>query len=241
MTVRSLTDDRFVGVILFRRPVKKIPVTVNLSEGPAFLSLKMSDPVVALSDLRLARAGDPAAWDRLFHRYQRPLYVFACEYLRNEASALDVVQETFINAIRHLGSLREETRFGSWLFGIAHQKCEQQRRRLVSEGRWSSAASNDEDPESGTLDALDGATDDAQLDPAEWLVRAEDAAEFLGCLDQLPDAQRALLLLRFVDDFSLAEIARITDVPVGTVKSRLHHARAAFRNLFQASCHATSP
>lgn len=201
----------------------------------------MSDPVADHSDLRLARAGEPAAWDRLFHRYQRPLYVFACEFLRSEASALDVVQETFISAIRHLESLREESRFGSWLFGIAHQKCQQQRRRLAIEGRWRVTAETVENPYSESLDAMDSAADNSQLDPAEWMVRAEQAAEFLRCLDQLPDGQRALLLLRFVDDFSLAEIARITEVPLGTVKSRLHHARAAFRHLFQASCHATTP
>jgi RNA polymerase sigma-70 factor (ECF subfamily) len=69
-----------------------------------------------------ARAGEPAAWDALFRRYQLPLYVYVFELVHNEQSSLDIVQETFIAAARHLGGLREDAKFGSWLFGIAHQK-----------------------------------------------------------------------------------------------------------------------
>src|SRR5215467_938243 len=70
-----------------------------------------------------ARAGDPEAWDRLFRRYQLPLYVYVFELVHDEQTSLDIVQESFINAARHLGTLRENDKFGSWLFGIAHQKC----------------------------------------------------------------------------------------------------------------------
>src|ERR1700760_3869397 len=76
-----------------------------------------------------ARAGEPAAWDALFRRYQLPLYVYVFELVRDEQAALDLVQEAFIAAARHIGSLREGGKFGSWLFGIAHQKCIQRWRR----------------------------------------------------------------------------------------------------------------
>jgi len=196
--------------------------------------------------VRRARAGDSGAWDQLFERYQRPLYVFAVEMLQEESIGLDVVQETFLSACRHLDNLREPARFGSWLFGIAHQKCQQHARRRSVASRWTGALSADDgdrmdEGESDTdghgpgagggLERFGG--DDAQLDPACWLIRAEQEAELLTCLANLPEAQRALLLLRFVDDFSLAEIADITGVPVGTVKSRLHHARQSFRHLFE--------
>jgi RNA polymerase sigma-70 factor (ECF subfamily) len=80
-----------------------------------------------------ARAGDGAAWDALFRRYQLPLYVYIFELVRDEQTSLDIVQETFINAVRHLGSLREDGKFGSWLFGIAHQKCIQRWRKQARE------------------------------------------------------------------------------------------------------------
>ena len=60
-----------------------------------------------------ARAGEPAAWDALFRRYQLPLYVFVFELVREEQATLDLVQETFIAAVRHLGSLRDDDRFGA--------------------------------------------------------------------------------------------------------------------------------
>jgi DNA-directed RNA polymerase specialized sigma24 family protein len=76
-----------------------------------------------------ARAGDSAAWDTLFRRYQLPLYVYVFELVHHEQASLDVVQETFIAAARHLGGLRDDAKFGSWLFGIAHQKCIQHWRK----------------------------------------------------------------------------------------------------------------
>src|ERR1041384_3870454 len=76
-----------------------------------------------------AREGHAAAWDVLFRRYQLPLYVYVFELLRDEQAALDVVQETFINATRYLHSLRDDAKFGSWLFSIAHQKCQQRWRK----------------------------------------------------------------------------------------------------------------
>src|SRR5258705_13515822 len=72
--------------------------------------------------VQAARAGSTEAWDILFKRYQLPLYVYVFELVRDEQACLDIVQETFINAARYIGSLREDGKFGSWLFGIAHQK-----------------------------------------------------------------------------------------------------------------------
>ena len=79
--------------------------------------------------VREARAGKPAAWDALFKRYQLPLYAYVFELVHHEQTSLDIVQETFINAARHLAGLRDDAKFGSWLFGIAHQKCIQHWRK----------------------------------------------------------------------------------------------------------------
>jgi len=166
--------------------------------------------------VREARAGDPGAWDRLFRRYQLPLYTYAHECVRNEQLSLDIVQETFISACRHLATLRDDARFGSWLFGIAHQKCLQHWRRQGRERLFGA----EELPE-------DLAGDEA--DPSEILVRQEQAEEFLRRLEHLPPPQRSVLLLHFLEDFSIDEIATIAGVPPGTVKSRLHHAKRALR------------
>src|SRR2546421_10714992 len=76
-----------------------------------------------------AKAGDATAWDTLFRRYQLPLYVYVFELLHDEQASLDIVQETFISAVRNIGGLRDNAKFGSWLFGIAPQKCIQRWRK----------------------------------------------------------------------------------------------------------------
>jgi RNA polymerase sigma-70 factor (ECF subfamily) len=162
-----------------------------------------------------ARTGEPAAWDTLFRRYQLPLYVYVFELVRDEQAALDIVQETFIAAVKHIGSLREDKKFGSWLFGIAHQK-------VVQLWRKRKEILFDEIPEPP------GEFEDG---PDDLLIRREQATEFMNLLNQLPLPQRSVLLLHYVEDFSLEEIARVTETQLGTVKSRLHYAKRALRKL----------
>lgn len=166
-----------------------------------------------------ARRGDPDAWDALLRRHQLPLYAYVAELVRHEQTALDLVQETFIAAARHLGSLRDDAKFGSWLFGIAHQKVIQHWRKPV----------RDHAPVEEIAELLPADADD----PRDWLIRREREEEFFARLAELPEPHRAVLLLHFLEDFSLDEIAAITSTPVGTVKSRLHYAKRALRKLLE--------
>lgn len=173
-------------------------------------------PVVAEPEQKpvcAARRGDPDAWEALLRRHQFPLYAYVVELVRHEQTALDIVQETFIAAARHLASLREDSKFSSWLFGIARQKCAQHWRKPP----------RDHEPVEELADVL---PDDAD-GPCDWLIRREREEEFLARLGELPEPQREVLLLHFLEDFSLEEIADITSAPVGTVKSRLHYAKRA--------------
>jgi RNA polymerase sigma-70 factor (ECF subfamily) len=166
-----------------------------------------------------ARAGDTAAWDTIFRRYQLPLYVYVFELVHDEQTSLDIVQETFINAVRYLTSLHDDAKFGSWLFGIAHQKCIQ---------RW-----RKQSREEMLREEIFGGPEKFEDDPSELLIREEQETEFMNLLNQLPPPQRSVLLLHFIEEFSLEEIARITDVSLGTVKSRMHYAKKALRKLLE--------
>jgi RNA polymerase sigma-70 factor (ECF subfamily) len=166
-----------------------------------------------------AKAGEPEAWDILFRRYQLPLYVYIFELVHDEQASLDLVQETFIAAVRHIGSLRDDAKFGSWLFGIAHQKCIQ---------RW-----RKQNREEILLDEIPDAPDESENSPDDLLIRQEQEAEFMELLSQLPLPQRSVLLLHFVEDFSLDEIAGITGAQTGTVKSRMHYAKKSLRKLLE--------
>jgi len=166
-----------------------------------------------------ARAGDAEAWDTLFHRYQLPLYVYVFELVQDEQTSLDLVQETFIAAVRHIGNLRDDAKFGSWLFGIAHQKCIQ---------RW-----RKQNREEILLDEIPDTPDEFENRPDDLLIRQEQEAGFMNLLNQLPLPQRSVLLLHFIEDFPLEEIAGVTDTPLGTVKSRLHYAKKSLRKLLE--------
>jgi RNA polymerase sigma-70 factor (ECF subfamily) len=166
-----------------------------------------------------ARAGSSTAWDILFKRYQLPLYVYVFELVHDEQASLDIVQETFINAVRYISGLREDAKFGSWLFGIAHQKCIQRWRAIKREETLRDELAVD------VLESHEGALD--------LLIREEQEAEFMSLLNKLPPPQRSVLLLHFLEDFSLEEIADITGTQLGTVKSRIHYAKKALRKLLE--------
>ncbi len=166
-----------------------------------------------------ARTHDSQAWDQLFRRYQLPLYAFVFELVRQEQPALDIVQETFVRAAKHLHTLLDDSKFGSWLFSIAHQQCARHGRKSHRE------------------QALDAETIEEWVDdtppPDAWLIRQEHAEALHEALETLPPAHRCVITLHFLEDFSLEEIADITQTPVGTVKSRLHYAKKALRRRFE--------
>ena len=166
-----------------------------------------------------AKAGKPEAWDALFRRYQMPLFVYVFELVHDEQTSLDLVQETFIAAARHIAGLRDDNKFGSWLFGIAHQKCIQNWRK--------------QNRREALREEIAAAPEEFESDPGELLVQREQEAEFMNLLNELPEPQRAVLLLHFVEDFSLEEIADITGAQPGTVKSRMHYAKKALRKLLE--------
>ena len=139
--------------------------------------------------------------------------------VRDRAAALDVVQETFIAATRYLGGLRDDGKFASWLFSIARQKTIQHWRKHRHE-----TVPLDETPEA------DSATD---ADPSDHAVREEDQAAFMGALERLSEPQREVLVLHFLEEFSLEEIADITATPVGTIKSRIHYARHSLKQILK--------
>ncbi|HEV2330484.1 MAG TPA: RNA polymerase sigma factor [Verrucomicrobiae bacterium] len=180
-------------------------------------------PVMAESEqvpVRQAREGNPAAWDALFRRYQLPLFVYVFELVHHEQTSLDIVQETFIAAVRHITGLRDDEKFASWLFGIAHQKC------LL---HWRKRGGKEI-----LLDELPDAPDESPDAPDDVLIRSEQEAEFMNAINQLPLPHRSVVLLHYIEDFSLEEIARVTETQIGTVKSRLHYAKKSLRKILEA-------
>ncbi len=160
-------------------------------------------------------AGDRVLFGRLVERYQDRVYSLAMHVLRDPHLAEDVAQEAFLRAFQRLDQFRGESGFSTWLYRIAVNTCWEYLRkssRVVPR------------------DAPDGEEDGAVLvgglpSVEERAVEAEQKALLWRAVERLPDDYRVAVVLRYVDDLSYQEMARILRVPVATVGSRLHRAR----------------
>jgi RNA polymerase sigma-70 factor, ECF subfamily len=143
------------------------------------------------------------------------LYGTALRLTRKPQDAEDLVQDTYLKAFRASRQFERGTNLKAWLFTILHNTFRNMRRH---DGR------NPVDVNSETVEqAADGAGDERT--PEQLLSRATLDADLQDALDALPDAFRQAVWLRDVEEFSYAEIAKIMDVPIGTVMSRISRGR----------------
>jgi RNA polymerase sigma-70 factor (ECF subfamily) len=159
----------------------------------------------------LAQAGRREAFGLLAARWTPRLLAFAARSTGNPEAARDAVQETWVSALRALGRLEDPARFPAWIYAIAARKCADALRAKYRGQRMASALED-----GAMLEAPPASDADSRLDLA-------------SALQRLPSTQRVAIALLYGEDMSVAEIAAITGVPPGTVKSRLAAARQALR------------
>lgn len=165
-----------------------------------------------------ARRGDPEAFRQLFERYSRPVISFVYDMVGDRALAEDLTQETFVRAYRHLGSLREESKFSTWLFSIAKNVA---REHLRSGERRASKVELDDEQ---VLELQDeGRT------PVEGLLDKELNGVVRRALGALDEDKRTVFALKVFQQRSYEEIAEITGFSLPKVKTDLHRARAEMR------------
>jgi RNA polymerase sigma-70 factor (ECF subfamily) len=150
------------------------------------------------------------------------IYRISYAIVGDEADARDVTQETFIAAWRRIRELRDPDRFDAWLQRIAVNAA---RMTLRARGR-----RRIREIPAGDVVALAVAAD--QVAPER-----SDADMLAAALDRIPTDQRTILVLHHLEGHDVAQIAGILDVPVGTVKSRLHTARRALEGALAAEGH----
>lgn len=155
--------------------------------------------------------GDAEALKTLIARWHPRLGRMAWRLTAEREAARDIVQEAWLAIVRGLRRLDDPARFRSWAYRIVRNKCADWTRRRVVQRN---AAQEMQD---AAINA--GAESATETDPAG------DVARLRNALAELPNEQRAILSLHYLDGMSIAEIAAALDVPKGTVKSRLYHAR----------------
>ena len=165
-----------------------------------------------------AQDGDRHSLDELIQRWQKRLWLYAFQVIRSESAAWDIVQETWVAIIKGLSKLQDVTLFSCWTFSILNNKCADwvRKQQLQSQlnSRLATQAQNYADKEQGSNEKIES------LEAA---------------IEKLPTDQRALLSLRYQQDFDISEIAEILDIPEGTVKSRLHRTLAELREIMGAN------
>ncbi|MQA00436.1 MAG: sigma-70 family RNA polymerase sigma factor [Dehalococcoidia bacterium] len=183
----------------------------------------------AVDDLvRRAQASDLAAFNTLVIRHQDAVYSLALRMLGTREAAEDAAQEAFIRAYRRLETYRGGS-FRSWLFSIVANLARDELRRRARRPQVSLDAARD-DPDRADLDPPD-----TEPLPEARVEQGELRATLEAALGQLPDDWREIVVLSDVHGLAYDEIAHVTGLPLGTVKSRLSRARGRLRDALRAS------
>jgi RNA polymerase sigma-70 factor (ECF subfamily) len=172
-------------------------------------------PVRARTDEQLvaqAQSGDVDSFEELVRRYRNDVYALSYHYLRNREEAWDLSQEVFIKAYRSLGGFRGDSGFKTWLMRITANQCKDQ----LKKRRLAVVDLGEEDTEQF---AGDGPNAGQQVDAKELGLAIEKA------VNSLPEIHRTAFILREYQDLSYQEMADVMQCNIGTVMSRLHHAR----------------
>jgi RNA polymerase sigma-70 factor (ECF subfamily) len=167
-----------------------------------------------------ARLGDRAAFGELVKRYQRRAYAVAYSLVGNRDDAMEIAQDSFVKAYRAMGGFDAALPFYPWLYRIIRNTSLNHIKKRSRRGE----SSLDGLMESGTDFAS------ATRGPSDAAGSTELRAQLARCMQTLSDPHREILSLRHVEELSYEEIARVLEVPKGTVMSRLHAARRALRD-----------
>ena len=163
-----------------------------------------------------AQAGNSDSFEQLMRRYEKRLLYYLRRIVPEGDWALDLHQEVWVDAFRGLPTLQAPEAFRVWIYRIAHRKAA---RFIRSERRRGDAAEAAADP----------VLKEQEADAPEPF-----AAEAIHQgLQRLEPEDREVLVLHYLRDLSMHELAAVLDCPVGTIKSRLYHARAALRRIIE--------
>ncbi len=175
----------------------------------------------AISDaecVRKLQRGETDAFETLIRRHQKTIFNLAYRMLGDYDEAAEISQETFLSAYRAIGNFRGDANFSTWLYRIALNHATTRRKSLNTRQQRSVPMENSEpasDPNPG---------------PPESMEKKEIRQRVQQALNRLEPDDAAVILLRDLQDVPYEEVARVLEVPIGTVKSRLHRARQALKS-----------
>jgi len=169
------------------------------------------------------KSGDRRAFDEIVRRYQHRVFTLAMRWMGDEQIASEVAQDVFIALFRSLANFRGDAQLSTWIYRVVVNHCKNRRqyRRRRKMSRHEPLEGDRPDDEAPRRQiAGEGPMPDAS-------VHQSDAERLIQeALEQMDEDQRAIIVLRDIEDLSYEEISELLELPRGTVKSRLHRARA---------------
>lgn len=174
--------------------------------------------------IHAVKAGDSEAYGQIVKAYEKQIYNLCLRMVSDPADAEDLTQEAFVKAWQGLEFYKFEAAFSTWLYRLTTNLCidfiRKKKRRPVS------SMTVEEDGEIGELEFPD-----TGLLPEEEILRRERQCQLCNAMEALDEEGRAIITLRVVDELSYEQIAKVLDIKVGTVKSRLARARDRLRKI----------
>jgi len=195
--------------------------TAEVAGAASFSSLPDSDIV------KRVRAGDRGLFEILMRRHNQRIYRTARAIVKDEVEVEDVMQQAYINAFTHLDQFEERSQFSTWLTRIAVNEAIGRRQKMRV------AASMTETFDAGSGDEVENATS-RQPSPEHLAYAGELQRVLEAAVDELPDAYRAVFMLRDVEGLSTTETGEGLGLGDEAVKTRLHRARAMIRRSVSA-------
>jgi len=170
-----------------------------------------------------ALSQDLAAFEQLVARYQNRIMGFVARMLNDREEAEDVTQEVFIKAYRSLDSFRGASSFSTWLYRIAQNLCidRARKRKRSPQQAYSLDEPINKDEDSGGREIADFSTE-----PSLGVEREELRRQVRHTVAEMPEKLRSVLVMCDIQGMAYEDIAKTLECPIGTVKSRLFHARA---------------
>jgi RNA polymerase sigma-70 factor, ECF subfamily len=166
---------------------------------------------------RLQR-GETDAFETLVRRHQKTIFNLVYRMLGDYDEAAEATQETFLSAYRAIGRFRGEANFSTWLYRIALNHTNTRRKSIANRQQ-----------RTVPLDTTE-LSSDPHLDPAAAAEQKEMQDRIQQALNSLEQAEAMIILLRDLQDMPYEEVAQVLQIPIGTVKSRLHRARQALKS-----------
>ncbi len=167
------------------------------------------------------RRGDERAFTELVRTHQDRVFDLLWRMTGDAQEAEDLAQEVFVSVHKHLGTFRGESRLSTWIFRVAKNQCLNRLKYLGRRGADGRNVNLDD-----TAELTDGDADHEERRPDRLVERRQQVKFVQRAMAELSEEHRLLVVLRDVEGLSYEEIVEITEQPEGTVKSRLHRARA---------------